>query len=56
MISRELLQHRRWTMAIGYRPDWKSMVAIVDSHLEALDEIDRLLDLRLMERMREERR
>lgn len=41
MISRELLQYRREMIRIGYRPDRRTIVDIIESHLEALDEIER---------------
>ena len=43
MISRELLRHRLWSISIGYQPHHTVVRTIVESHLEALDEIDRLI-------------
>lgn len=37
-----MLQYRREMIRIGYRPDRRTIVDIIESHLEALDEIDRL--------------
>jgi hypothetical protein len=42
MISREMLRYRLEMIRIGYRPDRRTITDIIESHIEAWDEIDRL--------------
>jgi len=42
VISRNLLRHRKEMIRIGYRPDRRTITDLIDSHLEALDEIESL--------------
>jgi len=37
-----MLRHQLWLMRVGYRPDRRNIRQLIDSHLEALAEIDRL--------------
>jgi hypothetical protein len=42
MMHRETVEHYRWMMSIGYRPNFVDIMDILASHLEALAEIERL--------------
>lgn len=42
MISREMLRYRLEMIRIGYRPDRRTITDIIESHIEAHDEMDRL--------------
>lgn len=40
MIAKDMLEHQLWTIGMGHRPNIGTVRRILESHIQALEELD----------------